>query len=433
MNRKWKMEKGKLKQGLGLLILGISFLNATNLDDLFEAVKQMPDTKIDNVAVQEMQVNKKNIVAKLYPKVGVFSSYEHFSSPANVKPMPPTVSGEITKSKGGYWFSQNILKVGFDISMPLFVKSIYDNKKKIEFLINSKKYQAKLSLLKREALLVGLVSKFDYLLQLQKALLQKEASIETTLNAIKVGVEVGRFPKFKELKLQDALNQVQIKITEINSKIDGVKADIYKLTKKDVTGYIRVSGADVKEQEFLALKSLKEGLKAMKVDVDVQKDDYLPQIFLKAQGYRAFAKAYNNDDNLALNFANIGLYLKWNLFDKSRSAAIQKSKINLLKTNLLLQKTVKDLTAEVKKIKCSIKDINRALNLQQNSIALKEELLKSAKVAFKINSMSVDDYLNYETDLANAKANLANLKATKNGLLANLAFIYGNNLERVFK
>ena len=98
-----------------------------------------------------------------------------------------------------------------------------------------------------------------------------------------------------------------------------------------------------------------------------------------------------------------------------------------------MQKTIKDLSAEVKKIKASIKDINRALSLQENSIALKEELLKSAKVAFEMNRMSVDDYLNYETDLAEAKANLANLKAIKNSLLANLAFIYGNNLERVFK
>ena len=417
---------------VGVLLGGVS-LNATSLSELFNAIKQTPDTKIDNVLVKEMKTNKKDVVAKLYPKVELFSSYEHFSTPANVKPMPPTVSAAITRSGGGYWFSRNIFKVGFDVSMPLFVKSIYDNKKKLQNLISAKKYQAKLNLLKREALLVGLVSKFDYLLELKKALIQKENSIKTTLNAISVGVEVGRIPKFKELKLQDALNQVQIKLTEVDTKIDEVKAEIYKLTKKDVFEFIPIEASSVKTQEFLATKPIKESIKAMQMDVKAKKDDYLPKLFLNAKGYRAFAKAYDNDDNLALNFASIGLYLKWNVFDKSRSAEIEKSKISLLKTNLTLQKTIKDLSAEVKKIKASIKDINRALSLQENSIALKEELLKSAKVAFEMNRMSVDDYLNYETDLANAKANLANLKAIKNSLLANLAFIYGNNLERVFK
>ena len=87
-NGEWRIENGKLKF-LTLCLLVVS-LNATSLSELFNAIKQTPDTKIDNVLVKEMKTNKKDVVSKLYPKVELFSSYEHFSTPANVKPMPPT-------------------------------------------------------------------------------------------------------------------------------------------------------------------------------------------------------------------------------------------------------------------------------------------------------------------------------------------------------
>ena len=417
------------------LILSIALLlNASEITNLFEAIKKIPDTKLDNVMVKETKTIKNEVTGSLFPKVSLFASYEHFSSPANVKPMPPTVSKEIGMERGGYWFSQNIKKIGFIATMPIFVKQIYDTKNKISHLILASKYKAKLNLLKREALLVALVSKMNYLFALKKAILQKQHSIQTTYNAIKVGVEAGRIPKFKLLRLKDALNQISVKITQINSMIDNVKSQIYKLTEIKVNRPIKFEVIrNINKQPYLALKPLKEKQKATYYDIKRQKDVFWPSFMLKAQGYRAFANAYNNDDHLALNFASVGIFLKWNIFDKSQFSAIQKSKIEELKTSLTIQKTLKDLNAEVMKIKSTLKEIKKAIVLTQNSIGLKEELLKSAKTAFELNTMTVDEYLEYEDDLAQARANLANLIATKNTLIANLAFIYGNNLERIFK
>ena len=125
--------------------------------------------------------------------------------------------------------------------------------------------------------------------------------------------------------------------------------------------------------------------------------------------------------------------MNWIIFDKSNKTNIQQAKIKLLQSNLKLQKTIKDLTAEVMKINSNLKEIKKAIKLTQNSLELKEELLKSAKTAFELNTISVDEYLQYEDDIAKARAELANLIAIKNSLIANLAFIYGNNLERIFK
>ena len=419
-----------------LIILSSALIaiNATEISALFEAIKKIPESKIDNIAIKEMQINKNKITSSLYPKLNIFSSFEHFSSPANIKPQPPTTATKLATEGNGFWFSQNITKIGFSASMPLFVKEIFDNSKKLKHIVNIKKYQAKINLLKREALLVTYLSKLNYLYSLKDALNQKEKSIKTTLKAIKTGVEVGRIPEFKLLILKDALNSIQIKKSQINMAIDDTKSKIYELTKKEINSPVNFEIlSNIEKKEFLAIKPLKENLKAQQINLNVSKDSYYPKFMIEAKGYRAFAKAYNNDDNLAENFASIGIYMNWNVFDKTNNADIQKAKISLLKSNLEIKKTIKNLNAEVKKIKESLKEINKSIILAQNSIELKEELLKSAKTAFELNNMTVDEYLDYENDLANAKANLADLIATKNTLIANLAFIYGNNLERIFK
>jgi len=417
------------------LILSIALiLNAGEITNLFEAIKKTPDTKLDNILIKETKTMKKEVNGNLFPKINIFASYEHFSSPANIKPMPPTVSAQISTQHKGFWFSQNIKKVGFVATMPLFVKEIYDTKNKISYLITANKYKAKLNLLKREALLVTLLSKLNYLYSLKNALKDKQNSISTTYQAIEVGVKSGRIPEFKALRLKDALNQIKIKLTQIDASIANVKSQIYSLTNINLKKPVKFEIVkNISKKEFLALKPLKEKIKADLYDIKAKKDKFLPSFIIKAQGYRAFANAYNNDDNLALNFASIGIYLNWNIFDKSNIAAIEKSKIEKLKDNLTIQKTLKDLNSEVMKIKASLKEVKKAIVLTQNSIAIKEELLKSAKEAFILNTMTVDEYLGYEDDLTAAKANLANLIATKNSLLANLAFIYGNNLERIFK
>ena len=418
-----------------LLILSTALiaLNATEITNLFEAIKNMPESKIDSVAVKQMKTQKQAIKGSLFPKLNIFASTEHFSSPANIKPQPPTYGVKFAKEGKGYWFSQNITKVGFSASMPLFVKEIYDNKAKVSHLINAKEYQKKINLLKREALLVAYLSKLNYLFSLKNALFQKESSIKTTLKAIEVGVNTGSIPKFKLLRLQDALNQIQIKITNINSSIDATKADIYKLTKIKISKPINFNTYTIKQKSFLALKPLEEVKKANEYTIKAAKDKNYPSFMLKAQGYRAFANAYNKDDNLAENFASIGIYMNWDVFDKTKNANIQKAQIENIKSNLQIQKTLKDLNAEVMKIDSTLKEIKKAINLTENSITLKEELLKDAKTAFEENSITVDEYLTYENNLADAKASLANLIATKNTLLANKAFIYGNNLERIFK
>ncbi|NPA55176.1 MAG: TolC family protein [Epsilonproteobacteria bacterium] len=408
-------------------------LHATTIANLLEAIKNTPDYKLDNVAVKEMKINKESIKGMLYPSISLFASKEHFNRYNSLIPLPPTESAELMAKNESLPFSQNIDRIGFSASMPIFVKEIYDNKKKMEQLVKATKILAKINLLKKEALLVTYVSKLNYLFKLKKALLKQKDSIQTTYKALKVGVNVGRIPEFKLVRLQDSLNQIKIKISSINSNIAQVQSDIYKLTKIYIKHPINITSGDVKKGDFISIKPLKSNLQASMYDIKAKKSAFYPKLILKASGNRAYAKAYNTDENIQEDFASVGIYLNWEIFNKKNSADIQKAKIEMIKNKLQISKTIKDLNAQIMQINHSINETIKQIKLTQKSIKLKKELLKGAKVAFKLNRMSVDDYLQYENDLTQAYANIANLIATKNTLKANKALIYGENLERIFK
>ncbi|ACM92450.1 hypothetical protein NAMH_0382 [Nautilia profundicola AmH] len=416
-----------------IILVSALLLNAESIGDLLNKIEQIPDTKIDNLMIKEMKTNKKSVVNSLYPKITLTASAEHFSRPNSLVPLPPTESTKIIMSGGSLPFSQNIYRLGFSVSMPIFIKEIYENKNKMEFLLNATKYQAKINLIKRQSTLIIYVSNLNYLYALKNALISQQQSIQTTYEGLKKGVEVGRVPEFKLLRLKDSLITIQNKISEINTKIADIQSKIYTLTNTEVSEPINFVSYRVEKSEFFAIKPLQEKLKSSYYDIKAKKAANYPKVMLKIQGNRSFAKAYNTNEGIVEDFASAGIYVTWDIFNKKNNSEIQKAKIEESKTSLEIQKTVKDLTAQINYINSSLSEIKKQLLSTKESIALKEELLKGAKVAFKLNTMTVDEYLKYEDDLAKAKADLANLIALKNTLIAQKALIYGKNLKKVFK
>jgi outer membrane protein TolC len=416
-----------------IILVSALFLNAASISGLLDKIENIPDTKIDNLMIKEMKTNKKSVVDSLYPTVTLTGSAEHFSRPNSLVPLPPTESTKLIMTGASLPFSKDIERIGFNVSMPIFIKEIYENKKKMEFLLNATKYQAKINLLKRQSSLIVYVSNLDYLYALKKALLSQQKSIQTTYEGLKKGVNVGRVPEFKLLRLKDSLITIKNKISQIDTKIADLQSKIYTLTKVNLTQPVPITSYKVGKSEFFAVKPLKEKLQSDYYDIQAKKAAYFPKIMLKIQGNRSFAKAYNTGDRITENFASAGIYVTWDIFNKKNSSQIQKAKISQNKTALEIQKTIKDLSAQINYINSSLKEIKKQLLLAKESISLKEELLKGAKVAFKLNTMTVDDYLKYEDDLAKAKADYANLIAIKNTLIAQKALIYGKNLKKVFK
>ncbi|EDM23516.1 TolC family protein [Caminibacter mediatlanticus] len=236
-----------------LIICIAIFLNAYTINELLNKVKTIEDTKLDEIFVKNIKENKKEINSALYPKINIFTSYEHFTIPTSIIPLPPTE----VNPKEALPFSQNVLKLGFNISFPIFVKEVYENKKKMDYLIKSAKITSKINLLKREVLLINLISKLNYQYRLKSALLKKQDSIKKTIKSIEVGVKNGVIAEFKLIRLKDSLNSLDIEIENLLINIDNTKSEIYKLTKVYLNKEIEINSFLPKKRDFFASKSPK--------------------------------------------------------------------------------------------------------------------------------------------------------------------------------
>ena len=416
-----------------LFLVAFTYLNATSITYLLDKIEDTPDYKIDRLSIEQMRANKSAIRGSLFPKVSLFGTAEKYNVPTSMKPLLPTDSGKLIQTNSSLPFSKSIYKIGFNITMPIFIKEIYDNKKKVEHLLRASVFQAKINLIKKQAMLVTYVSNLNYLYSLKSAIIKQKSSIKKSYNAIKVGVDVGRIPEFKLLRLKDAITQINLKISQINRNIIDIKSSIYKVTKVNLKSSIRVNSNRVPKGDFYALKPLKESLKANEYELKSKQDAFLPKVNLKVVGSRSFGEAYNTNDNITTNMASAGLYVNWDILNKKANGDIQKAKVSRLKSQLEIEKTKKDLSADIKKINQTINEIYKEIHYIKSSIKIKKELLNGAKVAFRVDRMSVDEYLQYEDDLAKTRADLANLYALKNSYKAQKGLIYGINLKRIFK
>ncbi len=411
----------------------VAYLGATTLNELFDGIKNAPQTKIDWLMKKNMVENKKSVEYSLYPKISLSGSVEHFNRYVSLVPLTPTESAELTKNKDSLPFGQNVQKVGIVLSMPIYIREIYKNKQKMSYLVQSAQYKNKISLLSREVLIINLVSNYDYLNKLKFALEQKKFSILETIKAIKIGVKNGAIPEFNLLRLQDSLNQIKINILNTKTEIAKTKAQIFSLTNVVIDNPINIVGGIYQKGDFLKIKPLKMELLADQKNVEAKKALWWPKITLQTKAMRSWTKAYNTNDEIGENQASVGVYLQWDLFDRKNNSDIQKAKISLNKDTWQIRKTRQELESEVLKLTENMDYIKQQITLTKHSLKIKTELLKSAKVAFENQAMNVDEYLKYEDDLFDTKANLAKLEAQKNITLANIAFIYGNDITKVFK
>ncbi len=417
---------------LFLLIFSFISLNAISLDKLFDAIKNAPESKINKIIQKELQITKEQLKLSLLPKISLMGSYEYFNNDSPLIALTPTKSAQLLKSKDSLPFGNNIKRIGLELSMPLFVKEIYDNQEKLKHLIKASKYKKKIDLLKREALLITLLSNFNHLSKLKNSLIQKKISINITLKNISIAIKNGRFPAFKKLKLEDALNQIDMGILDINSKISDIKSKIYSLTNISLKKTIKIVGNNYSINDYIFLKPIKEMIKADKKNLDAKKSIRYPELFIKAKTTKNYTNAYNTGKNIEENYNSIGIYMKWDIFDMKSLKDIKKAKYTLYKDKLKYQKEKKELIANEQKLSNDLKYFIQQISIAQKSLRLRKSLLKSAKVSFKLGTMSVNDYLQYENDLAISKAKLAEVIAKKNMTLANLALIYGNDLKKIF-
>jgi len=418
-----------------ILVLAIGLnANALSMQDLFKALKKQPVTTIDKLVLQESIYAQKGAVSQFYPKIYGLSSYERFNSPISLRPVTPTESAHITKTNGAFPFSKTISQLGVEVDMPVFVYPLFSLAKKAQAMRKSAGEKLKLNIFRNEAVLVSLNAKLQYLEKLKKAMLQRKKSLQTQLESIEIGVKTGRTPEIEALKIENAINQIDIEINNIETSKNSVIAGIKTLTSINLKHSIPMYQAqNLKEGEFFETKPLQYVIKAKKYAVDAQKARLYPSFYLKSFAFRKFGTSYNTDDSVIRNSANIGLYMQIPIFNKTIYTDIQKSKSDYIKSKFELRQLNIELKSDSESLNSQLKIIKNSIVMAQKSVENQKQLLKYAKVAFDTQRMTEEEYLRYEDELLSAQANLLSLKTKKWEIVSKLAVIYGNDLEEIVK
>ena len=430
------MKRAPIILVLGLLMSsGLSAQTVQNVAGLFELMRHRPDAVADDIIYQKASINEQIIKAKLKPKVDLFGTYDYATSPLGMVPIPPNeLLGLVKHPDVGQPFSHHILRAGASIAMPLFVKSIHTLAEKAKSMQVSAKAKKRLNLLKNEATIVSLNANLHYMNEMIKALSKKRKSILKTKEIINIKVKNQRSPAIALVKIDDALNQIDLAIAGIQMKKSQASAMIEQLTGVYLEKELPMEQVGTySEGQLAALEPLQEMLKAQKLGVKAEKEKTKPAVFAKANYNHSLGIAYNNDKLVNEDFAAIGLAVKMPLFDKVQSAKLLQAQLEVKQTeNKISQKEV-ELGAMANQLQVDLQIIEHSLKLYEQSIQAKKELLKTAKVAYDNNRMTIEDYLKYEDDLVLEQSKYYKSVAEKWQDLMKLAVIYGNDVESIVK
>lgn len=318
--------------------------------------------------------------------------------------------------------------------MPIFVKSIYSMIYKASMMNKSAESKKYINLLKNEAMIVSLNANLNYMDALTKALEQKKISLLKTKEFVLLMVNNGRAPESALLKINSGINEIDVMKNDLELQRQEVIAAIKNLTGVSLSkGILMTQSGNYRDGEIKALEPLKEKLEADQLSHRAEIEKLYPMLVLQGNYNRSFAKAYNNDKDVAKNYYTVGLVLKIPLLAMDQYSQISQKSVEVKASENELERMNLELSSEADKLQTSLPLIENSIQLYTNNIKDKEELLEIAKVSYRADQMTMEDYLKYEDDLVLEKSKLFKAQAQKWQTLVKLAVIYGNSIEEIVK
>ena len=428
-----------MKRTLWLAAAAIS-LHAATMHELFDALKKHPVTHADAMQVEYFKLSAQRVKDAFYPTASLFATYEHYSAPTNLRPMSPVESGKILAgTKGGPLpFATTIERLGGKISMPLFVKELFSLSDKAQSMARSAETKKRLNILRNEALLLGSDASWHYLESLEEAMRARRKSIGKMLEDTRIKVESGRAPGIALDKMQDSINRIDIALNDIAIKKAQIVSRIESLTGMRLERAVPLAEKRMVEtKELFATKPLEYLVEAKTRAIDAAYGKLYPKVGLSAlwsenYGQNAINFPHRDEgDDVHRSYGNYMVGITLPLFEKGNYTDIERARIDLQKEKFELAKTRQALEATAAELKTSLKLYERSIELAKKSVENRESLLQYAKVAFDTGRLSEEEYLRYEEGLLDAQSKLYEARAKKWQMTAQLAVIYGNDLDEI--
>jgi outer membrane protein TolC len=403
---------------------------AMDIASLLAAAREQPDIQEKELAVAEADLRVTEAYAALFPKLSLYGRYEDYSSPTNMRPFFPT---EGTAARGdSLEFSRTIARYGGTAQMPLYVKSLYTVADQVKLLKDKAVTAKQIDLVRKEATVVVLNSLFTSLVRSDAALTAREASLQDTLDMTERKVALGRAAEAERLKIQKALSDLAQQHNDVRVKILDVQRDLRKLTGLALDAPAPMQKTvDVHPGPFLALRVLETDLAAAQKDVQRAREQFYPTLSLEGGLSLNEGTAYNTGGHVERSYNFVALVLRIPLFDKSLFSANDIAAVKVQRAEQTLEQNKRELSALAQNLQDKGPVLARATAVAQEIVETQTRLLQIARVAYRNERLTTEEYLRYEADVLQADAGLYQAQNDQWQVLAQQAVLYGAELTGV--
>lgn len=283
-----------------LLILLPVLVNAQeklSIINLFDSLKVNPNTISSQITADKALQYKRIATGNFYPEIYAFGKYDYSSEPMGMLPVPPNDLIKMVQNPTmAQPFSENILRAGVNISMPIFVKSIYTMAAKAQKMYEAAQLGAEIEFQKNQAILVGANANLLYIENLENALKSKRLSVEKIKELVEIKVKNGRAPESALFILITKLNDLDLNIAQLSLNKEKAIASIYSLTNIKLDSAVSLTQvADFQEGEFKVLEPLQLKIEATRLGAKAETDKLYPALIANANYVYNQAKSYNNN------------------------------------------------------------------------------------------------------------------------------------------
>jgi outer membrane protein TolC len=167
-----------------------------------------------------------------------------------------------------------------------------------------------------------------------------------------------------------------------------------------------------------------------KDSVEINKSKYYPKVFLSAN-------YYNDDKSAPLGRDGsgyiAGVYLRWDLFDKTRYDEIKRSNYEYEKAKEYLNQKIKEVKFRVNESYLRVEEARKRLDVAKEALKHAEETFRLIKLRYENNLSTMVEMLDAEVALVSSKTNYVNAEMGYIEALGKALYESGIFLQSILK
>ena len=419
---------------IALSLLAALSLNAMNLDETIkEALLHNNSLKKVVLDKKEAQENRNFKKSQNYGRFDLKVDYDHYNNARTLAPLTPM--DIVSSPTGAYQMptTNDLISTGVSYNVVLFDGFAQQNSYKISDL--AYKNSALKIKLSREELIYNVRSLYLSLLSLQEQLEAQKKYVNSQNRLYEYVLkeyELGSKSKLDTLEAKNSYTEALSIKKKIEANINILKASLSQIiasNKFDKAEKITINFNDHGEvnpafQQLSRFKLAEFSKDIAEKKLASAKATYYPKIDFSAYyGYSMGPNAttntfpatgvtyLNKGDFNSENIWQVGLHLKWNIYDfGAKSANVQKEKISLLKSKIDIDDVKLELDKSLKIAKSKVALAKADYASLKSQYELLVAIQEAQKIKYENNALTLTDLLDTEAKEALVYAKMINAK-----------------------